>query len=248
MPADARYKSDKCFKTQKIKLYDICLFDLDGTLTDPKLGITKSFQYALSAFGIYEELDSLTKFIGPPLREPFKNFYGFSDFDTEKAVAKFREYFAVTGLYENEVYPAIPETIQTLRDNGKVLAVVTSKVKDYANKILIHFNLDGYFVLVSGDEMDGSLTKNGKRDLISIALNALDPERKMTAVMIGDRKHDIIGANDTGIDSIGVTWGYGSDDELKTAGATRIVNDVDGLYSLIMGERIGAVTCESTLS
>ena len=226
----------KYIKMQKIKSYDLCLFDLDGTLTDPKLGITKSFQYALSAFGIQEELDSLTKFIGPPLRESFKNFYGFSDADTEKAVAKYREYFAVKGLYENEVYSAIPETLQKLKDNGKMLAVVTSKVTDYANKILKHFNLDRYFVLVSGDDMDGNLTKNGKRDLINIALDALDPERKMSAVMIGDRKHDIIGARDAGIESIGVKWGYGSNNELETAGATWIVDSTDALYRLITGD------------
>jgi phosphoglycolate phosphatase len=216
--------------------YNICLFDLDGTLTDPKLGITKSFQYALSAFGIREELDNLTKFIGPPLRESFRDFYGFSDIETEKAVAKYREYFTEKGLYENTVYPDIPEALRKLKAKGKTLAIATSKVTAYANRILEHFNLDEYFSFVSGDEMDGNLTKNGKRDVISIALDAFASERKFTAVMIGDRKHDIIGAREAGVDSIGNTWGYGSLDELESAGATWIVDSVDELCRLLIGE------------
>jgi len=214
--------------------YKLCLFDLDGTLTDPKPGITKSFQYALSAFGIHEELDDLTKFIGPPLRETFSKFYGFSVADTEKAVAKYREYFAPKGLFENTVYPNIPETLQKLKDDGKFLAVATSKVKAYAEQILEHFNLDRYFDFVSGDDMDGSLSPNGKRDIICIAMDALDPNRKLPTVMIGDRKHDIIGAEEVGIDSIGVTWGYGPRDELETANATWIADSTDGLLQCLM--------------
>ena len=217
--------------------YSICLFDLDGTLTDPKLGITKSFQYALSSFGIYEELDSLTKFIGPPLRESFRDFYRFSDSDTEKAVTKFREYFAEAGLFENAVYPDTIKTLQKLKKHGKTLVVATSKVKAYANRILEHFNIDGYFTFVSGDEMDGSLTKNGKRDIIRIPLDILDPKRETSAVMIGDRKHDIIGARENEIDSIGNTWGYGSRNELEAAGATWIIDSTDELCRIIIGEK-----------
>ena len=214
--------------------YNLCLFDLDGTLTDPKIGITKSFQFALSTFGIHEELDKLTRFIGPPLREAFYDVYGFSDIDTERAVTKYREYFAETGLFENTVYPNIPETLQKLKNNGITLAVVTSKVTAYTNRILERFDLDKYFEFVSGDEMDGSLTKNGKRDIINIALKAVDPARVMSAVMIGDRKYDILGAREASIDSIGVTWGYGSLDELKKAGATQIVDSTDELYEMIV--------------
>ena len=216
--------------------YNICLFDLDGTLTDPKLGITKSFQYALAAFGISEELVNLEKCIGPPLRESFKN-YGFTDSDTEKAVTKFREYFSETGLLENTVYPEIPAALEKLKDSGKILAVATSKAADYAKRILTHFNLDEYFVFVSGDKMDGSLTVQGKKELIRIALEAIDPEGKMSAVMIGDRKHDIEGAAGAGISSIGVTWGYGSREELETAGATWVVDSVEEMYSLINNSR-----------
>jgi phosphoglycolate phosphatase len=216
--------------------YNLCLFDLDGTLTDPKIGITKSFQYALDAFGIKEELENLTRFIGPPLRESFGVFYGFSDVETEHAVAKYREYFAETGLFENEVYPGIPEALQRLNDNSKILAVATSKVTVYTQRILKHFNLDGYFGFISGDEMDGSLTKYGKKEIIRIAINALGQERRMTTVMIGDRKHDIHGASEVQIDSIGNTWGYGSRAELEEAGATRIVDSVDELCTLLIEE------------
>jgi len=214
--------------------YGLCLFDLDGTLIDPKLGITKSFQYALASFGVHAEPDSLTRFIGPPLRETFR-IYGFSGSDIEKAVDKYREYFAETGIYNNTIYPGIPETLQKLLDSGKILAVVTSKVTAYTVRILEYHNLVKYFSFVSGDEMDGSLTTSGKREVIRIALDALDPGRNMSAVMIGDRKHDIDGAREVGIDSIGNTWGYGSYNELTTAGATRIVDSVNELYNLIMG-------------
>lgn len=215
--------------------YSLCLFDLDGTLTDPGIGITKSFQYALASFGIHKELEDLTRFIGPPLRESFRDTYGFSDSDTEKAVVKFREYFADTGIFENSVYPDIPELLQMLKDSGRILAVVTSKAAIYAKRILEYFDLDKYFSYISGDEMDGSLTKNGKQDLIRIAINVLDQEREMSAVMIGDREHDIFGACGVGIDSIGNTWGYGPSDELKLAGATHIVNSTEELFRLITG-------------
>ena len=218
--------------------YHLCLFDLDGTLTDPQLGITKSYQYALEAFDIHEELENLTRFIGPPLRDVFKKHYGFSISDTEKVVAKFREYFSETGLLENDVYPGIREILERLRGSGAVMAVATSKATIYAARILKHFHLDGYFSFVSGDEMDGSLTKNGKGKIIRIALDVLNPESMLSTVIIGDRKHDINGGHDAGIDSIGITWGYGSRTELEEAGATRIVATTDELFRLITGETV----------
>jgi len=214
--------------------YNLCLFDLDGTLTDPKPGITRAFQYALSAFGIQEELDGLAKFIGPPLRETIRQHYGFSSEETEKAVAVYREYFSQTGLYENAVYPEIPNLLQRVKDGGAALAVATSKVTLYTNQILDHFGLGKFFDFVSGDEMDGSLTLNGKRNVILNAINALDPERALTPVMIGDRMHDIRGARDAGIDSVGVLWGYGSRAELEEAGATRIAETPEALLEILL--------------
>ena len=211
------------------------MFDLDGTLTDPKMGITKAFQYALAAFGIHEELDELTKFIGPPLRDVFMNNYGFAAQDVESVVTKYREYYSVTGLLENAVYAGIPEVLGRLRDAGAVMAVATSKAMPYAARILGHFRLGGYFSFVSGDEMDGSLTKDGKVEIVRIALDALDSARKLPSVIVGDRKHDITGGREAGIDSIGVTWGYGAIGELKEAGATWIAETTDDLFRIIAG-------------
>ncbi|MCL2004519.1 MAG: HAD hydrolase-like protein [Oscillospiraceae bacterium] len=218
--------------------YDLCLFDLDGTLTDPAAGIVNSYRHALSAFGIPAEAEQLVKFIGPPLREVFGQVYGFSETDTERVVAKYREYFAVTGLFENTVYPGVPELLQALRDNGKTLAVATSKAGAYACRVLEHFGLDGFFAFVSGDAMDGSLSRGGKREIIRLALEALDPGREKTAVMIGDRKHDIHGARDAGIDSIGVAWGYGARGELEEAGAARIAETPEELGRMILEESL----------
>ena len=213
--------------------YVLCLFDLDGTLTDPLLGITRAFQHAMSRFGIDETTENLKRFIGPPLRESFRGRLGFSEADTERAVAYYREYFADIGIFENTVYPEVPDILQRLIDGGKTLAVATSKVTVYTNRILEHFDLRRFFGFVSGDEMDGSKSRNGKRDIVRIALERLDPGRGMAAVMIGDRKHDIIGARENGIDSIGVLWGYGSRDELESAGAKHIAETPEGMYRLL---------------
>ena len=155
-------------------MYDLCLFDLDGTLSDPKVGITKGHQFALAAFGIHEELENLTKCIGPPLRENFSKLFGLSESDTEKAVAEYRKYYGTIGLFENTVYPEIPELLETLKACGKILAVATNKVIEYSARSLKHFGLEKYFAFVSGDKMDGSLTKNGKQEIIRIALEKLE--------------------------------------------------------------------------
>ena len=225
--------------------YQLCLFDLDGTLTDPRTGIINSYHYALSAFGITEDFRDMSQFIGPPLREVFRERYGFSEADAEVAVAKFREYFSVTGLLENVVFAGIDELLLRLKNGGAVMAVATSKGLEYSERILEHFQIDGYFSCVSGDSMDGSLTKDGKREVIRIAMDAVDPERKLSAVMIGDRMHDIIGAREMGIDSIGVTWGYGSHEELKNAGATWIVDSPEELGCLILGETRSVDGCSA---
>jgi len=213
--------------------YDICLFDLDGTLTDPGPGLTKAYQIALSAFGIHEELDSLSRFIGPPLRDNFRKGYGFSEADTEKAVAAFRKYLNEKGVYENLLYPGIPELLQNLVGNGKKLAVATNKVTYLANLTVKHFKIEKYFEFISGDTDDGSLTKNGKLLIIRAALDALDPGGVKQAVMIGDREDDIIGAKANNTDSIGITWGYGSRGELEKAGATWIADSLEALCRLI---------------
>lgn len=202
-------------------MYKYLLFDLDGTLTDPGLGITNSVMYALQKFGIkVEDRTSLYKFIGPPLRDSFEAFYGFSREDSELAVQYYREYFKDKGLYENEVYDGIEDLLIQLKERDRTLLVATSKPEPFAIKILQHFNLYDYFDFVAGATMDE--TRNNKADIIQYALESYNIE-KSSAVMIGDRDHDIIGAKENNLDSIGVLYGYGSRDELKNAGAMFLV-------------------------
>jgi phosphoglycolate phosphatase len=215
------------------KKYDVILFDLDGTLTDPKLGITQSVQYSLASFGINEPcLDNLDKFIGPPLKDSFKEFYGFDDCKVDEAIIKYREYFSIKGIYENKVYPLIPKLLDVLSAQGRTLVVATSKPTVFAEKILEHFELAKYFSLVVGSNLDGSRVKKG--EVIQCALEEMGLKDYDKIVMIGDRKHDIIGAKEVGIDSIGVMYGYGSREEFEAADATYIVDSVSDLEQLLL--------------
>ena len=197
----------------------VLLFDLDGTLTDPGLGITNSVMYALRKFDIHvADRASLYKFIGPPLRDSFEMFFGFSPEKSELAVKYYREYFSTQGLYENEVYDGIEGLLKELKARGKTLIVATSKPEKFAVEILRHFGLYDYFDFVAGATMDGS--RDRKSDVIRYALENCHISEKSSAVMIGDREHDILGAKETGLQSIGMLFGYGSREELQKAGAT----------------------------
>lgn len=208
------------------------LFDLDGTLTDPQEGITNSVAYALEQYGIHiEEKAELNKFIGPPLKDSFMEYYGFSDEQAEEAVWKYREYFNEDGIFENKVYPGIPEMLQHLKEQGKVLIVATSKPTVYAKRILERFELIKYFEDVQGSELDGRRTK--KDEVISYALDQNHIFHKNRAVMIGDREHDIIGAKKCGLESIGVLFGYGTREELEKSGADKIADSVQMLEKLL---------------
>ena len=209
------------------------LFDLDGTITDPMLGITKSVKYALNKFDIeVENLDDLCKFIGPPLKDSFMNFYGFNEEDALKAITFYREYFSVTGLYENVVYENFEDMLIALKEQNKSLIIATSKPTVFAEKILEHFNLKKYFDFIAGSNLDNTRTK--KADVISYALEQQGLTEASEMIMIGDREHDVIGAKALGIESIGVLHGYGSYEELSNSGATYIVKDVKELKSLLM--------------
>ncbi len=200
------------------------LFDLDGTLTDPMVGITSSVQYALEKFGIYVRyLKELIPFIGPPLSDSFEEFYGFSKEDAEKAVQYYREYYAPKGIFENEVYPYIPEMLASLTEAGFTLLVATSKPTVFAKQILKHFGLSDYFSFVGGSELDG--VRKTKAEVIDYVLKMCGVKAK-EAIMIGDRKHDIEGAKTCGVESVGVLYGYGEKEELLKAGADHIVKDV----------------------
>ncbi len=209
-------------------------FDLDGTLTDPAEGITNSVAYALSKFGIeVSDRRELTRFIGPPLVPAFMEYYGFSKQDAEKALAFYREYFAPKGIFENAVIEGIPEMLSTLKAKGKRLFVATSKPEEFAKKILAHFALDGFFEGIYGSTMDE--TRNKKDAVIAYALMESGTDSADT-VMVGDRHHDIDGAKKNAMRSIGVLFGYGSREELSGAGADAIVETVDELQNILIGE------------
>lgn len=212
--------------------YSLCLFDLDGTLTNPKEGITKSVQYALARFGIeVENLDTLVDFIGPPLRESFQKFYGFSPEQAEQAIAAYREYYTRQGIFENELYEGCDRLLGTLARRGVRMAMATSKPAVFAEKIAVHYNIRQYFDFIAGSELDG--TRDRKSEVILHALHNVDPTQSLRRVMIGDRKHDVQGAKQTDTDCIGVTWGYGSRQELETAGALYTVDTINQLLDLL---------------
>lgn len=215
--------------TKKIKAI---LFDLDGTLTDPMVGITSSVQYALKKYGIIEDnLWNLTKFIGPPLADSFMRFYGFSEEQAKQAVLYYREYFAPKGKYENEVYEGIPELLASLKEAGYILAVATSKPEVFSKDILDHFDLTKYFDFVGGALLNG---REKKEDVITYVLEHVDAN-KDEILMVGDREHDIIGAKKNNLLSVGVLYGYGDREEHENAGADHIVSTVEELREYLLG-------------
>ncbi len=213
-------------------MYNYLLFDLDGTLTDSGTGIMNSVLYALKKFDIeVEDRTQLYAFIGPPLAESFQKFYHFSQEQALQAVCYYREYFSERGMFENKVISGIDTLLSELKDAGKKLVVATSKPEKYTIKILEHFNLISYFQFVAGATMDE--TRNTKTAVIEYALQHINAVSKREVVMIGDRKHDIEGAKNNNIDSIGVLFGYGDRKELEQAGADYIVESVEELRTLL---------------
>lgn len=211
--------------------YQFILFDLDGTLTDPGEGIANSVRYALKRYGIVEADDAvLKKFIGPPLHLSFSEFYAFDEVKAKEAVAYYREYFAQTGIFENRLIDGIPELLAGLQQKGKTLLVASSKPTVFVEKILSHFSLAVYFTHVVGSNLDG--TRTDKAEVVQYALCQLGQVARGQAVMVGDRKHDVMGAKANGIDSVGVTFGYGSVEEMAMANPTYIVHRVDELRDL----------------
>jgi len=191
-------------------------FDLDGTLTDPKIGITRSIQYALEKLGRDAPgQDELTWCIGPPLHASFVKLLGETHL-ADRALLLYRERFGDVGMFENAVYAGIEETLASLADGSRRLFVATSKPHVYATRIVEHFKLGSYFEHVFGSELDGA--RVDKTELLKYALQTMgvDPA---AALMVGDRSHDIVGARNNGLRALGVLYGYGSRDELTRAGA-----------------------------
>ncbi len=213
--------------------YKIILFDLDGTITDSKSGITRSVQYALSRLNIIEEnLDKLEVFIGPPLKESFMKYYNLDQDLTKKAHMYYREYYKDKGIYENELYHGIEVLLQKLKKNNKRLFIATSKPTIFAKRVIKYFNLGRYFEMITGSNLDGTMIS--KTDIIKYIIETTGHNSKKNIVMIGDRELDIIGAAKNGIDSIGVKYGYGIDDELEKANPTYIARDIDELNQLLL--------------
>ena len=216
----------------------VILFDLDGTLTDPGVGITNSVMYALEKYGItVSDKSELYKFIGPPLMQSFEKYYGFDQNKAERAVTLYREYFQDRGIFENEIYDGIQQLLDALKAQGKVIGLATSKPEIYAKQILEHFGLDGYFDFISGSMLNGERTDKG--EVIAWAIQLLGEKQRYTLeemVMIGDREHDVIGARKNGLASIGVLFGYGSREELTGVGADVVVSSVCELAEMLTGE------------
>lgn len=205
------------------------LFDLDGTLTDPFLGITHSVAYSLKSFGIeVHDLETLKPFIGPPLDVSFQEYYHMDEKRSWEAVEKYREYFSTKGLFENKVYDGMEEFLQSLSD--KKLYVCTSKPEVFARKILDHFSLTPYFTEIYGASLDGKLKNKG--DIIALCLKQ-EHLNNQDCIMVGDRQHDIVGAHQNHIPCIGVLYGYGNLEEFQQYHCDYIVEDLKELKEII---------------
>lgn len=200
-------------------MYKVLLFDLDGTLTDSSEGITKSLAYALHEMGVdYGEREQLKRFIGPPLSVSFSEF--FSGEDIQKAVNLYRKRYSEIGWKENRVYDGVKEMLARLKENGLRIFMATSKPEIYAVRIADYFDLTRYFEFIGGATTDG--TRNDKSDVIKYVLDRFGTDRAEDALMIGDRWHDVEGAAAFGIKTLGVAYGFGSREELLSAGAVYV--------------------------
>ncbi len=222
-------------------MYQYLLFDLDGTLTDSAEGIIKCVQYAAEKMGAaFKSAEELKVFVGPPLSESFKAVYGFSEEETKQAIVYYRERFKPIGMFENSVYPGIPQLLASMKEHGKINLIASSKPEEFVKTILEHFDIAKYFDVIVGASMDES--RNTKEAVIEEALSQLkstDQYGQYTqdkCVMIGDRKYDIHGAKYFGLRNIGVSYGFAPEGELQEAGAEVIVDTVEELTQVLLSE------------
>jgi phosphoglycolate phosphatase len=213
--------------------FEYILFDLDGTITDSGEGITKSVQYALKSFDInVENLEDLNKFIGPPLKDSFKKFYNFDEEKAELGLKKYREYYAEKGIFENSLYDGVVDLLEDLKKNNKTIILATSKPEVYAKQILEYFKVDKYFTFAAGSDFEETRVKKG--EVIKYALEEAKISDLSKVVMIGDREHDIIGAKENNIKSIGVLYGYGDVVELTQARAEYIAKTPKEILNIVL--------------
>ena len=199
--------------------YTTLLFDLDGTLTDSTEGIIRCLDHALEQMG-FDIPEDKNKFLGPPLYSSFAEFCGMNEEQVREAVRIFRERYSTVGLFENRVYEGIPEMLERLKNGGKRLMVATSKPDVYAVRIFERFGLAQFFEFVGGTDING--TRNNKDDVIEYVFDKCNITDRSKVLMIGDRRHDVLGAHKTGIKCMGILWGFGSAEELTEAGADYI--------------------------
>lgn len=213
--------------------FDTILFDLDGTLTDNGEGITNSVAYALRKFGMNPPpREELNKFVGPPLRDRFVACY-VGEENGDRAVEYYREYYRPHGIFENIVYDGIPHMLEALKSAGCTLAIATSKPEIFAKKIADHFDLAKYFTVIAGADLESTRVK--KPDIIAYCLELLGQPDRSRTVMVGDREHDILGAKSAGLPGIGVTYGYGSREELTAAHAIAIADTPADVIEQLLG-------------
>ena len=213
--------------------YSTVLFDLDGTLTDPVQGICGSVRYALEKAGRpVGPIENYHKYIGPPLLRSFEVYANATPEEAQELLGYYRERFSTVGLFENEVYPGMPELLDRLCQAGKTMMVATSKPEVFARKILDHFQLAAYFSFVGGATLDG--VRSTKEEVINYVLKTNEVVSLSEVIMVGDRKFDILGAKHAGVSSVGCVYGYGSREELETAGADYVVDSIGELQNLLL--------------
>lgn len=214
--------------------YQYILFDLDGTVTNPEEGITKSFAYALEHMGIHvEDRTELRKVIGPPLMQSFDEFYHFTHEQALEATAKYRERYQDIGWAENEVYEGMEETLKALSEQGAKLILATSKPERFAVRIMEHFGIAKYFTMLCGAD-DYAKDRSTKEQVVRYALEQNGITDTGEVIMVGDRKYDVIGAAAVGIKTIGVLYGFGDEEELLEAGAVHLVKTPEELAEYLL--------------
>lgn len=220
-----------------MKRYDNIFFDLDGTLTDPVHGLIASFEYALKKMGVdYGKREELKRFIGPPLYDEWRSVYGFSAEEGTRALLLFREYFAVYGWWDNLLYPGVHEMLSSLKSAGKKIYLSTSKPEIFATRILDLFDISKYFDFIGGASTDK--TRDKKHEVLEYVLDAIGEPDRSSCILVGDRKYDAEGAKMVGIDSLGVLYGHGDENEIFSSGFTAVVKTVEDVTAFLLCEQL----------
>ncbi len=217
---------------QELSQYQYIFLDLDGTVIDSALGVTNSVAYALSKLGYtVSDRSELMKFIGPPLSDSFSEFYGFDDERIKLGIGYYREYYTENGIFECSLYDHVEDLLKAVKRDNRTLALATSKPEVYARRILERINIDKYFDLIAGSTLDG--VRNNKSDVLRYALGKLNIEDASQAVLLGDRKHDVIGAHEFGMPCVYMLHGYGNEEEAVKYNADMILDDMSAACSII---------------